>query len=246
MSKSILFIILIFTLNEAISQADSLNNKSVIDGEFSLGGAHYSGNLSLFTVKSTFKATIRYNNISSKTYLQYAFNNTFDNVIQNDFYGYDIINIGEEKRFHPKFAGMYEKSKIKSIDNHYVLGLGLGWNALAKEKYKLVVMNTLSFEKKEFLTNKSLNYQGIRYSIILNGEYFLLKNKLIIKHNFFLNPFLFNSKDNYRYRLLIDLLLPISKKISAKISFDYSNESIIDTSLKPENTLTTFGLSVKL
>ncbi len=69
---------------------------------------------------------------------------------------------------------------------------------------------------------------------------------MLVKHRFFINPFLLNSKNNYRYRFLIDLVMPISKKLSTKVSFNYSNESIVDTGFKPVNTVTTFGLSLKL
>ena len=246
MLKSILLFILILTFTQLISQVDSLKNKLLIDGELFLGGSLQTGGLNLLTVKSTFKSNIDYNKINSNTYLQYGFNNTFDNVIQNDLLGYEIISIGKKKRFHPKIAGLYEKSKVKSIENHYLLGVGMGWNVITKTNCKIVLINTISFETKEFRLNKELDYNGIRYSLILNGEYVLLKGKLLINHKFFMNPFIYNLKNNYSYRLYTNILLPISKKISAKTSFDYSNESIVDTGFKPVNTSTTFGLSIKL
>jgi hypothetical protein len=223
-----------------------LNNKPLINTEVSLGGTFYGGGLKLFTIKSTLKTNIDINRFNSNTFLQYGFNKTFNSIVQNDFFGYEIISIGKKKRFHPKFAGMYEKSKIKSIDNYYVVGVGIGWNILKKTKYKLVMINSISYEEKQFMVDKSLNYKGIRYSAILNGEYVLLKDKLIIKHSFFINPFLFNSINNYRYRLLTDILMPLSKRISAKMSFNYTNESAVDTGFKQINYSTIFGLSLKL
>jgi hypothetical protein len=245
MFKLLFIIILFFTFNTTFSQVDSLKNKLISDSEISLGGTLITGGLDLFTIKSTLKTDVDYKNINSKTYLQYSFNKTFDNVIQNDFFCYDIITIGKNNLLHPKFAGMYEKSRIRSIKNYYVVGVGIGLNILAKENYKLVLMNILSFEGKEFYKDELLNYNGIRYSVILKGKYALLKNKIILKHNFFINPFLFKATNNYRYRLLIDLLMPISKKLFAKASFNYSNESIVDTGFEPINTTTTFGLSLK-
>jgi hypothetical protein len=230
----------------SFGQVDSVSHRPKVDGQFSLGGAHQAGILDLFTFKSTLNADMHFDYFHSNTYLQYAFNNTLNRVIQNDFFGYEIISLAEHKVLHPKIAGMYERSKIKSIADHYVLGAGVGWNAMVKPKHKLVIMNTLSFEEKQFITNTALNYRGMRYSMILKGSHQLFKDHLHIRHNFFLNPWLFNASNNYRYRALIDLLMPLSKRISAKISLDYSNESIVDTGFVPENTLTTFGLSFKL
>jgi len=246
MYKPILIFILILTFKVSIAQVDTLKNKFLVSGEYSLGGAAITGGLDLFTIKSTFKSNVDYNKFNSKTYLQYSFNKTFENIIQNDFFGYDIITIGKNNLLHPKIAGMYEKSRIRSIENYYVAGGGVGLNILKKAKHKLVLMNTLSYEVKEFYINKLLNYDGVRYSVILNGEYTLLENKMLIKHNFFMNPFLINSTSNYRYRFLIDLIMPISKNLSTKVSFNYSNESIVDTGYEPINTTTTFGLLLKL
>lgn len=246
MLKTIPFICsLLFTINIAYGQAD-VETKPVTNGTFSLGGSYHTGGLELLTLKSTLNTKVDFSHFTSSTFLQYAFNKTFNNVIQNDFFGYEIITIGKEKRFHPKIAGIYERSKVKSIDHYYVLGVGIGWNAVMKKKHKLVVMNTIAHERKDFLVDTSLNYQGIRYSIITKGENHLLDNKLIIKHNFFINPFLINAQNNYRYRFLVDFLMPLTKRISAKASFDHTNESIVDTGFKPKNTSTTFGLSIKL
>jgi len=246
MFKFLLYIVLILSFNVSFSQVDSLKNKLITSTDISLGGALLSGGLNLFTVNSRVKFNADFNKLNSSTFLQYGFTTTFNNVVQNDFFGYEIISIDNKARFHPKFAGMYEKSKIKSIQNYYVLGAGIGWNVLTKTNYKLVLINSVLYEKKEFRVDNSLNYEGVRYSAILNGEYTLLNSKLIIKHSFFINPFLFNLKNNYRYRLLFDLLMPISKKISAKVSLNYDNENIIDTGFKPINSTTTFGLSLKL
>ena len=196
MFKSILFLTIIFSFNESISQVDSLNKRLIYEGEISLGGAYLHGDLNLFTIKGSYESSINYKNISSNTFLQYTYNNTFSKIIQNDFFGYDIISLNKKKRFHPEIALMYEKSKVKSVDHHYYSGFGIGWNAITKEKYNLSITNAIAFEKNEFLINKSLNYEGIRYSMIIKGNYVLLKNKLIINHKFFLNPFLINSTNN--------------------------------------------------
>lgn len=212
MLKQFTFLLLLsFIISVGFSQLDTLNKKLKIKENFALGGMFQEGNLDLFTIKSTSNTEIDYKVFNSVTYLQYIFNKTFKNTIQNDFFGCDIISIGKRKRFHPKFAGIYEKSKVKSIDNYIVFGFGIGWNAISNKKYKLEVMNTFSFEKKEFQIDKSVNYEGIRNSIIMIGKYSFFKNKMILSHKLFINPFFFNEENNYRYRVLVDLLLPLSK-----------------------------------
>lgn len=244
--KFSIFLLLIFTFNKSFSQVDSLKNKLIVSADISLGGSLNTGGLELFTMASSLKSTIDYNKLSSNTKLRYSLNNTFDNIIQNDFFGFEMISIDKKRRFHPKFAGMYEKSVVKSIHNFFAISAGLGFNILTNPKYNLVLTNSVLFEKKEFIRDQSLNYEGIRYSAILKGKYTLVNEKLILKHEFFINPDFFNLKNNYRYRLHVDLLMPISKKLSFKTSVEYSNESVVDEGFKQVNSTTVFGLSLKI
>lgn len=243
---TLLFVVVFISYNISFCQKDSLSKKSVFHNEFSVGGAYQSGSLELFTIKSTYKSDLTYRNVAFDLYAQHGFNRVNKNTIQNDFFGYSILSIWKESKIHPKFAGLYEKSRVRSIDNHHIFGIGFGWNILNKKKYKLDITNLIAYEKKDFLINEVSNYTGYRYSLHLKGRYLFLKERLILQHKFFLNPFLINDLGNIRYRLLLDLLMPISKKISAKVTLDLSYESVTDTGFKTTNALTTFGMSIKL
>ena len=245
MVRFIISTILLLIFSESFGQKDSLNNNVLVKSHISLGGAFQTGNVNLITGKFTFDNTINYRSIKSNSYIQYTFNKTFNNIIQNDIFMYEVLSYKGDQLFYPKISGMFEKSKIKSINYRYILGAGIGCNILTKPKYKLAIINSFVFEKTEFELNKLLDYQGIRYSVILKGNYILLNEKLIIKHNLFFHPLIHNAKNNYRFRFLITSVLPISKRLSVQINFDYNSESIVDSGYNPENVSTTFGFSYK-
>lgn len=243
-SISIISIFLLLTFSNSISAQDTL--KKNISHNISLGGALQTGNLDLLTVKSTLKTNISLKKIESKTYLQYGFNQTNNSIFKNDIFGYEIVSINPKSKLHLKLAGLYEKSKIKSIKKHYLIGPALGVNILNNKKSKLIFSNLIAFEQKDFYINENNSYKGIRYAAIIENVLALNKSKVIFKNQLFLYPLLINHKNNYRYRVLIDCILPISKQISTKISYDYTNESIYETGFTPINSFTTLGISIHL
>jgi len=242
----LLFVVLFVGYNISFCQKDSLNKTSGFHNEFSIGGAYQSGNLELVTIKSMYKLDLTYRKIVLNLYAQHGYNKVNKNTIQNDFFGYSILSIWKQKKIHPIIAGLYEKSRVRSIDNHHIFGIGFGWTIMNLKKYKLEITNLFAYEKKDFLINEASNYTGYRYSLHLKGKYLFLKEKLTLQHKFFLNPFLINETGNSRYRFLLDFLIPISKKTSTKVSIDYSIESVTDSGFESVNTLTTFGISLKL
>jgi len=84
---------LIFSFNQTFSQVDFLKNKLIVGTDISLGGALHTGGLNLFTIASSLKTDIDYNKLNSYTYVLHSFNKTFKNIIQNDFFGFEMISI---------------------------------------------------------------------------------------------------------------------------------------------------------
>lgn len=242
----IVLLVVVFSF-PVFGQVDTATQKKVqVEGFLNFGGAFQTGNVNMFALSSSFSLKIKSKKISSVTFANYSFTEISKKNIQNDLFAYEIFGFFIKNRLYPKVSAMVELSNSKSINNRYIFGAGFGYRVLESDLYNFSIINSLVYESSRFNKNSSKNYSGFRYSLILNGNYILLENRLILTHNIFIHPFMINSKNNYRFRVLLSALMPLSKKLSIQIKFDYNNESIVDDFYKTVNTNTTFGISYKL
>lgn len=162
--------------------------------------------------------------------------------VEDEFLAISEFAIQQKRRFFPFAWAMYESSNLRAITNRYLFGSGVGVTIIQNHKdHSLSLRSGLAYEKTRFeiLDAKS----GWLYSLRLVGSHRILENHIIIQHQTFFQQGL-DSPNDYRYRTIWRISVPVWKHIAFSTTLDQSYESAVDTGKKENNFFVSYGITI--
>jgi hypothetical protein len=139
-----------------------------------------------------------------------------------------------EKNIYGIIFSTYEFSNLRGINNRYLIGAGLGWQAIRidAEKAKklsfvpyMSITNAIVYESTDFLRFTDIEVFRNSTRVLANFSFF--KGKLLFNNTIFIQPSLSNS--NFRGSWTNVFRLPLSSWFSLQSTLDYSYESLVLT-----------------
>ena len=169
-----------------------------------------------------------------------------------DILSLNFLYFNPKKRIYPLLLGFASTNFRRQIGIRTLFGGGVTFQLLKNDGNWLKVALSSEYEQTEF-NNDTFNriaYNGtpfintFRGTIWIKGKYHLFKKKLIIGHESYYQPSL-ERGDNYRWRADLGLEIPLTKYLNFRTNFLHTFESIVIEGQRQEDTLLTFGLTVK-
>lgn len=249
--QKLLFPLLLFPLlaSAQINESDSLKVKASL----ALTGFYQGGNVetlifranSHFSFKPWEKAVFKTQN----SYVYQAFDK---DKADEDILSLNFLYFNPERKIYPQVLGFLSTNFRREIDMRYLVGGGVTFQVIQKEKHWLKFSLTSEYEHTEFksATFNRPEYNGDstvntwRGTIWINGKYHLFEGKLIFGHESFFQPSL-EDFNNYRWRTDLSLELPVWKFLNFKINYLRTSESLVIIDQKRKDSLVSFGLTIK-
>lgn len=249
--KKILYCFLFFPifLSAQINESDTLNLKASL----SLTGFWQGGNVEtrIFRAKSDFSFKA-WNKWVFKTQNSYVYQEFGRQKADEDILSLNFLYFNPEQKVYPLLLGFVSTNYRREIDLRYLLGAGVTFQILNKKSNWLKFAISSEYERTDFRKpdfnlpaydgNKSIN--TIRGTIWVNGRYQLAKKKVILNHEFYVQPSL-EDGNNYRWQADVGLELPVWKFLNFKVNYLNTFESIVIENQKQEDNVLTFGFTLK-
>jgi hypothetical protein len=169
-----------------------------------------------------------------------------------DILSLNFLYFNPKKRIYPLLLGFASTNFRRQIGIRTLFGGGVTFQLLKNDGNWLKVALSSEFEQTEF-NNDTFNrtaYTGtqsidtFRGTIWIKGKYHLFKRKLIVGHESYYQPSL-ERGDNYRWRVDIGLEIPLTKYLNFRTNFLHTFESVVIEGQRQEDSLLTFGFTVK-
>lgn len=249
--KNILYYFLfspIFLLAQ-INESDTLNVKASL----SLTGFYQGGNVEtlIFRAKTDLSFKPWKNAVfkNQNSYVYQAFNKE---KADEDILSLNFLYLNPERKIYPFVLGFVSTNFRREIDLRYLLGAGATIQILNKEDNWLKMSISSEYEQTDFAktTFNYSEYDGgksintLRGTIWVNGKYHVLKNKIILNHEFYFQPSL-EASNNFRWQSDVGIELPVWKFLNFKINYRHTFESIVIENQKQEDRFLTFGFTLK-
>jgi putative salt-induced outer membrane protein YdiY len=249
--KKLLYFFLLFPtiLSAQINESDTLNLKA----DLSITGFTQSGNVEtlIFRANSniSFKPT---KNLVFKTNNSYVYQEFGNQKADEDILSLNFLYLNPDRKLYPQLLGFVSTNYRREINLRYLLGAGVTYQLVNQKDTWLKVSISSEYEQTDFAKARfnRTKYNGdksittIRGTIWANGKYELFENKVVLNHEFYFQPSLQQS-NNYRWQANIGLELPIWKYLNFKINYIRSFESIVIENQKQQDSMMTFGFTVK-
>lgn len=232
-----------------VNESDTLKLKA----DLSATGFWQGGNVEtvIFRAKSS---------ISFQPYKKWVFKTQNSYVYQEfgrikadeDILSLNFLYVDPSRKIYPLLLGFVSTNFRREIALRSLLGLGLTFKLVEKKNNWLKCSISSEYEQTRFKeTNFNLPfYSGsteintFRGTVWLSGRWQLLEKKVIATHEFYFQPSL-ERRDNFRWQADLGLELPIWKFFNFKINYLHTFESIVIAGQQREDSVLTFGFSVK-
>lgn len=249
--KKILLYFLFFPLCTLaqINESDTLNFKA----NLSLTGFYQGGNVETFIFRA--KSDVSFKQLKKwvyKTQNSYIYQEFGKEKADEDILSLNFLYFNPEKKFYPLILGFFSTNYRREIERRYLLGGGVTYQVINKKdnwlkvalssEYESTLFNESNFNISDYDEQNNIDTQ--RGTIWVNGKYNLFKKKMILTHELYYQPSLEES-DNYRWQADLGLELPIWKYLNFKINYIHTFESVVISNQKQEDTILTFGFSLK-
>ena len=249
--KKLIFYFLLFpiALSAQINESDSLNVKA----NLSLTGFWQGGNVEALIFRAASGISYKpWEKWVIKTQNSYVYQEFGKEKADADFLSLNFLYFNPEKKIYPQILSFFSTNFRREINVRSLIGAGVTWQAYKKGKNWLKLSLTSEYEQTNFNnTDFNINtYDGndeintFRATVWVNGKYYLIKDKVILNHECYIQPSL-EEINNYRWRADFGLEFPIWKFLNFKVNYLHTFESIVIENQKREDHFLTFGLTLK-
>lgn len=220
--------------------------------KLSVNGSWITGNVERLIINNNLDLSHSGKHIGLKTSNTYTYGTIFKQKTENDIFSRNFIYLNPRKRFYPYAMLWLQNSLRQKIDFRYQAGMGVTYGLIRQPKHQLKLSTTITREQTRydgtvfFETPQNLSENKIdnwRSTFRVLGEHRLLNGKLKAHYESWYQP-AFDDGNNWRYFINAVLELPISKFVSFRSALIYSHENIVLSTIKRDDKLVTFGLSI--
>jgi hypothetical protein len=249
--KKFLYFLLFFSTFVAaqINESDTLKVKA----NLSLTGFYQGGNVEtlIFRAKSdfSFKPLKKWVFKTQNSFVYQAFDKEKADA---DILSLNFLYFNPERKIYPLVLGILSTNFRREIDFRYLLGAGVNFQILTTKNSWLKIAISSEYEKTDFAKadfnrseydgNQSIN--TFRGTFWVNGKYKLFKKKVVVTHEFYVQPSLEQS-NNFRWQADVGLELPLWKFLNFKINYLHTFESVVIQNQKQKDNILTFGFTLK-
>jgi hypothetical protein len=249
--KNFLYYLLFFStfVSAQINESDTLKVKA----NLSLTGFYQGGNVEtlIFRAKSdfSFKPLKKWVFKTQNSFVYQEFNKEKADA---DILSLNFLYFNPERKIYPLVLAILSTNFRREIDFRYLLGAGVNFQILTTKNSWLKFAISSEYEKTDFAKadfnraeydgNQSIN--TFRGTFWVNGKYKLFKKKVIVTHEFYVQPSLEQS-NNFRWQADVGLELPLWKFLNFKINYLHTFESIVIQNQKQKDNILTFGFTLK-
>ncbi len=232
-----------------INESDTLK----VQASLSLTGFWQEGNVQTSIFRGRTDVSVKpWKKWVFKTQNSYVYQAFSKDKADEDILSLNFLYFNPERKFYPQLLGFVSTNFRREIDLRYLIGAGVTYQALNKEKdwlkfsltfeYEDTDFSRATFNRSEFNGNQSIT--TMRSTLWISGRYHLFDKKLILNHESYFQPSLKRSR-NFRWLADISLEAPVWKFLSFKVNFLQTFESIVIENQKQEDRFLTFGLTLK-
>jgi Protein of unknown function, DUF481 len=245
-SKVVSFPILLHPQNKADSSKNTLSKalvwiKNNSNAKYSIDGNYSSGNVNRLLIANRLNFNYHYKIYEANLNASYIYGKQNLIKTENDYFYGLTYTLFHKSTVYVWGTVSTEKSFSRGISERDIAGTGLGFNLVKKEKAKqLSITYGLMYENTNFTRLNDI--ETFRLSFRLKGKHSLIKNKLYFTHESFVQPSITDA-ENYKYRTLLNLEIPINKHLNLKSSYSHVFENVINPGKKKEDNNLTFGFS---
>lgn len=245
----LIFFVLPICLFGQTDESDTLK----LQARLSLSGIFQGGNVQ--TVIFRANSDLSYNLWKKwvfKTQNSFVYQEFGKQKADEDILSLNFLYFNPKQRIYPLLLGFVSTNFRRQIEVRTLFGGGITFQLLKKDGNWLKVAFSSEYEQTEF-NNDTFNrtaYNGtqsidtFRGTIWIKGKYHLFKKKLIVGHESYYQPSL-ERGDNYRWRVDLGLEIPLTKYLNFRTNFLHTFESIVIEGQRQEDSLLTFGFTVK-
>lgn len=244
-----IFLVIPICLFAQTDESDTLK----FQARLSLSGIFQGGNVQtvIFRANSDLSYSL-WDKWVFKTQNSFVYQEFGKQKADEDILSLNFLYFNPKKRIYPLLLGFASTNFRRQIGIRTLFGGGVTFQLLKNDGNWLKVALSSEYEQTEF-NNDTFNriaYNGtqsidtFRGTIWIKGKYHLFKRKLIVGHESYYQPSL-ERGDNYRWRADIGLEIPLTKYLNFRTNFLHTFESIVIEGQRQEDTLLTFGLTVK-
>ena len=249
--KKVLFYFLFFPifLSAQINESDTLKVKA----NLSLTGFWQGGNVEtlIFRAKSDLSLKLHEKWVF-KTKNSYVYQEFGKDKADEDILSLNFLYFNPDRKIYPLVLGFISTNFRREIELRSLVGAGVTYQILNHKEHWLKFSISSEYEQTKFAkTRFNLSeYNGrqsintFRSTFWVNGAYKLFEKKVIVNHELYFQPSLEHS-NNFRWQADIGLELPLWKFLNFKINYLHSCESIVIENQKQEDSMLSFGFTLK-
>jgi hypothetical protein len=242
------FLLFPVLLSAQINESDTLDLKA----RLALTGIWQGGNVEtvIFRAKSdlSWRPLKRWVFKTQNSYVYQEFGNV---KADEDILSLNFLYFNPQKRIYPLILGFGSTNFRRKIDLRYLLGAGVTFQLLQKKHSWLKLALSSEYEKTNFgetnfnraQYNGTASISTFRATLWMHGRYAVFAKKLVISHEFYVQPSL-ERVDNFRWQADLGLELPLWTFLNFKVNYLHTFESIVIANQKQEDHILTFGFTL--
>lgn len=247
---SALLLILLFSTS-AIAQF-SENSTHRFGYKIISTGSYSSGNAPKVTSINSVELSFLSNNkkLALKSLTTYTYNNVNYRALENNALNRNIFFYKTSKKIYPIGLLWVENSLIRKFNFLIQTGAGMAYVPIENKKNHLNLAGFISYESKHFngiiFNNKRYNgletIETTRFNLRVHGIHSIGTFPIQLNYEAYYQPSLAYFH-NYRLHGESAISLAISKKFSVRMGVTYNKESVVLSTVKPQDITMTWGLS---
>ena len=232
-----------------VTEEDTMTFKASL----SVSGFYQGGNVQTWIFRTV-------SDVSYRPWRKWVYNTKNSFVYQafgrekadQDFLSLNFLYFNPEKKVYPQVIGIASTNFRRRIGLRYLMGVGVTYQVINEKDTWLKFSVSSEYERTNFSeTNFNIQeYDGaetintFRGTIWINGRHQVLDQKIILKHESYIQPSLLR-RDNYRWRADLGVEFPFWKFVSFTVNYIHTLESIVVENQSRQDQLLTFGLTLK-
>lgn len=238
-----------FFLSAQLNESDTLTLKASL----AVTGFWQGGNVQTFIFRARSDVSYKpWKQWVAKTQNSYVYQAFGGEKADEDILSLNFLYFNPQQRIYPQLLGFVSTNFRREINLRSLFGVGFTYQILKKEDHWLKVSLSSEYEQTDFArdTFNLASYNGtrsintLRGTVWISGKYQLLKDKVILRHESYVQPSLQQS-DNFRWQADLGLEFPVWKFLSFKVNYIHFFENIVIANQSQEDRFLTFGLTIK-
>lgn len=169
-----------------------------------------------------------------------------------DLLSLNFLYFNPDRKVYPLLLGFASSNFRRRIDQRYLLGGGVTFQVFKQDDNWLKFSLSSEYEHTDFevATFNLPEYNGdstistFRGTFWINGQYHLLDDKVIFRHESYVQPS-WQRWNNFRWRADLSLELPISDYLSFKVNYVHFFENVVIAGQAQDDRVLTFGFTLK-